>query len=101
MIYLTTPNVSNISYILALLTGDNIFWPPEIFYGSTDRHNREYTATEVKKLLNDSGFTNININFYSTWSNNKYFSVRKIQFLINKNFNNRLLDNTIEAIATK
>src|SRR4029434_7982624 len=31
---LSTPNVSNISNIFALLNGANIFWRPEIFYGS-------------------------------------------------------------------
>ncbi len=101
MLYLTTPNVANLSYVLALLFGNNIFWNPEIFYGSTDRHNREYTHGEVRKLLKDSGFNNIIINFYSTWSNNKCFPLRIIGFLINNNFNNRVLDNTIEATAIK
>lgn len=44
---LTTPNVCNLANILALAKGKNIFWAPEIFYGGTDRHNREYTPAEV------------------------------------------------------
>ena len=53
---LTTPNVANAANILALATGTNIFWPPGIFYGSTDRHNREYTPTEVVSLVESGGF---------------------------------------------
>ena len=55
-LFLSTPNVANASNILALATGNNIFWRPEIFYGSTDRHNREYTPDEVVTLLMSEGF---------------------------------------------
>jgi 2-polyprenyl-3-methyl-5-hydroxy-6-metoxy-1,4-benzoquinol methylase len=55
-LFLTTPNVANVSNILALATGANIFWPPRIFYGSTDRHNREYTPSEVVSLVESGGF---------------------------------------------
>lgn len=55
-LFLTTPNVANVSNILALATGTNVFWPPRIFYGSTDRHNREYTPSEVVSLVRSAGF---------------------------------------------
>ena len=46
-IIFSTPNICNISNVAALLKGMNIFWDSDIFYGSTDRHNREYTPKEV------------------------------------------------------
>jgi 2-polyprenyl-3-methyl-5-hydroxy-6-metoxy-1,4-benzoquinol methylase len=55
-LFLTTPNVANASNILALAIGENVFWAPKIFYGSTDRHNREYTPSEVVSLLEAGGF---------------------------------------------
>src|SRR5262249_669072 len=50
MCIFSTPNVCNISNVYALLIGRNVFWPPEIFYGGLDRHNREYTPSEVRSL---------------------------------------------------
>lgn len=52
---LTTPNVCNLANILALAKGKNIFWAPEIFYGGSDRHNREYTPAEVISTVEQSG----------------------------------------------
>ena len=54
---LTTPNVCNLANLIALAQGNNIFWAPEIFYGSTDRHNREYTPAEVVATVMRSGLT--------------------------------------------
>jgi 2-polyprenyl-3-methyl-5-hydroxy-6-metoxy-1,4-benzoquinol methylase len=56
VIIFSTPNVCNISNIYALLHGRNVFWPQEMFYGSLDRHNREYTPKEVYTLLESAGF---------------------------------------------
>ena len=55
VLLLTTPNVCNLANILALAKGKNIFWAPEIFYGGTDRHNREYTPSEVVAVVEASG----------------------------------------------
>lgn len=66
----STPNVCNISNIFALMNGQNIFWPPEVFYGSTDRHNREYTSIEVHQVMVSAGFDPIaswGLNDYSNW----------------------------------
>ena len=52
---LTTPNVCNLANFIALAKGRNIFWPPEMFYNSTDRHNREYTPSEVVAAVEQSG----------------------------------------------
>ena len=56
VVIFSTPNVCNVSNIVSLLQGKNIFWDTEIFYGSTDRHNREFTPLEVRKLFEESGF---------------------------------------------
>ena len=66
---LSTPNVANVGNILALARGENIFWPSPIFYGSLDRHNREYTPTEVRDLLVRSGFETFELGYMNTWSN--------------------------------
>jgi SAM-dependent methyltransferase len=66
----STPNVCNISNVFALLTGVNVFWPPELFYGGLDRHNREYTPGEVRELLVKVGFEApylFGINDHNNW----------------------------------
>jgi 2-polyprenyl-3-methyl-5-hydroxy-6-metoxy-1,4-benzoquinol methylase len=55
VLLLSTPNVCNLANILALAKGRNIFWAPEMFYGSSDRHNREYTPAEVLATVEQSG----------------------------------------------
>jgi 2-polyprenyl-3-methyl-5-hydroxy-6-metoxy-1,4-benzoquinol methylase len=56
LLIFSTPNVCNISNILALMRGENVFWPAELFYGSLDRHNREYTPREVHDLIRAAGY---------------------------------------------
>ena len=56
VILFSTPNACNLSNIVALMRGINIFWPTRIFYGSLDRHNREWTPREVKDLFEAGGF---------------------------------------------
>ena len=53
---LSTPNVCNISNLFALMCGENVFWPREKFYGTLDRHNREWTPSEVLRALEEAGF---------------------------------------------
>jgi 2-polyprenyl-3-methyl-5-hydroxy-6-metoxy-1,4-benzoquinol methylase len=66
----STPNICNLSNIIALLLGVNIFWPREIFYGSLDRHNREWTPREVHAAFEAAGFRAIELygmNDHSNW----------------------------------
>ncbi len=100
-LYITTPNVACFSNMLTLLLGDNIFWKPIMFYGSTDRHNREYTWKEVRDILLEAGFKTMIFKFFTTWSNNKKYPLNIISFLIKTNLNSRLIDNTIEVIIIK
>lgn len=101
VLYITTPNVSCFTNILHLLRNKNIFWDQDIFYGSLDRHNREYTSEDVEKALKYAGIANYRINFFSTWSNTKPAPAMLIKFLVEHNMNKRLIDNTIEAICHK
>ncbi len=66
---LSTPNVANLSNVVALIHGENVFWPPEIFYGSVDRHNREYTPSELLRLVERAGFAQCALGYMNTWSN--------------------------------
>lgn len=56
VIIFSTPNVCNISNIYSLITGQNIFWAPAQFYGGFDRHNREFTPSEVSDLFREGGW---------------------------------------------
>ncbi len=53
---LTTPHVANLSNILHLVHGRNIYGRYELVFGPTWRHNREYTCDEVLDLLRSTGF---------------------------------------------
>jgi SAM-dependent methyltransferase len=52
---LTTPNVSRLENVARLLAGQNLY-DPYSGYGPYGRHNREYTADEVQRLLEHTGF---------------------------------------------
>lgn len=70
LLIFSTPNVCNISNIYALLHGHNIFWDKEIFYGSLDRHNREFTPAEVQRCFAEAGFDVVEfwgMNDHSNW----------------------------------
>lgn len=70
LLIFSTPNVCNISNIYALLHGHNIFWNKEIFYGSLDRHNREFTPAEVQNCFAEAGFEVVEfwgMNDHSNW----------------------------------
>jgi 2-polyprenyl-3-methyl-5-hydroxy-6-metoxy-1,4-benzoquinol methylase len=68
-VVLSTPNVANLSNVVALIQGGNVFWPPEIFYGSVDRHNREYAPNELIQLIEKVGFAHYEFGYMNTWSN--------------------------------
>lgn len=52
---LTTPSAKRLENVLLLLRGHNVF-PPYSGHGVYGRHNREYTAWELRELLREHGF---------------------------------------------
>jgi SAM-dependent methyltransferase len=51
----TTPNVARLENVARLLAGENIY-DPYSGYGPYGRHNREYTMSELRQLLEHAGF---------------------------------------------
>jgi 2-polyprenyl-3-methyl-5-hydroxy-6-metoxy-1,4-benzoquinol methylase len=102
LMVLSTPNICNISNIYSLMNGNNIFWPRDIFYGSLDRHNREYTPQEVQEIVAEAGFTKTTMygfNCSSNWrSGGIEFAIDMIRALGD---NHPLLRNTIMVYAFK
>lgn len=99
---LSTPNICNISNVFSLMNGKNVFWHNEIFYGSLDRHNREYTPQEVLDLVTNVGFTNVTMygfNCASNWRNEGCEFALNIINIIGDN--HPLLRNTIMLYAFK
>jgi 2-polyprenyl-3-methyl-5-hydroxy-6-metoxy-1,4-benzoquinol methylase len=70
VVVFSTPNVCNVSNVVSLLKGNNIFWDSDIFYGDTDRHNREFTPREVRSLFESNGFVTrayFGMNDHANW----------------------------------
>ena len=98
----STPNVCNISNLYALLTGANIFWGPSIFYGSLDRHNREYTPREVDELMFGAGLKQViswGLNDYSNWRADGAAFAN--EFIAEFGDNHPLCRNTIAGVYAK
>ncbi|HKO99192.1 MAG TPA: glycosyltransferase [Pyrinomonadaceae bacterium] len=53
---LTTPNVVRLANVQKIIDGENIY-DPYSGYGPYGRHNREYTAQDLVRLLSANGFT--------------------------------------------
>jgi SAM-dependent methyltransferase len=51
----TTPNVARLENVARLVAGENLY-DPYSGYGPYGRHNREYTAGELRRLLEHAGF---------------------------------------------
>lgn len=102
LLIFSTPNVCNISNIYALLHGHNIFWNKEIFYGSLDRHNREFTPAEVQRCFMEAGFEEVEfwgLNDHSNWRSGG--NVFAYEFTGRHGIDHPLLRNTIAAVYRK
>ena len=104
---LSTPNVANLSNVAALIRGENVFWPPEMFYGSVDRHNREYTPAELVQLVERAGFSHYALGYMNTWSNWNHTTAPLFHRLLDNSDRGQrlgrhpLFNNTIFAAATR
>ncbi|MBI3410533.1 MAG: methyltransferase domain-containing protein [Planctomycetes bacterium] len=85
VLILTTPNVARLENIARLLAGENIY-DPYSAYGPYGRHNREYTMTELKRLLGHAGFSVEKAFSADVHANqtNVYFSVSKLAALVDQ-----------------
>jgi 2-polyprenyl-3-methyl-5-hydroxy-6-metoxy-1,4-benzoquinol methylase len=104
---LSTPNVANLSNVVAFIHGENVFWPPEIFYGSVDRHNREYTPAELLRLVEKAGFAQHTLGYMNTWSNWHHITGALFHRLLDGSERGErlgrhpLFNNTIFMVATR
>ena len=104
---LSTPNVANLSNVAALIQGENVFWPPEIFYGSVDRHNREFAPAELQQLIERAGFARHALDYMNTWSNWNHTTAPLFHRLLdgseraNRLARHPLFNNTIFVAATR
>jgi 2-polyprenyl-3-methyl-5-hydroxy-6-metoxy-1,4-benzoquinol methylase len=104
---LSTPNVANLSNVAALIQGENVFWPPEIFYGSVDRHNREFAPYELLQLVERAGFAHQALDYMNTWSNWNHTTAPLFHRMLdgseraNRMARHPLFNNTIFAVATR
>lgn len=55
VLVLSTPNPVRTENLVKMIGGDNVYEPLSA-YGVHGRHNREYTVTELRELLEDLGF---------------------------------------------
>ncbi|MBB3859409.1 2-polyprenyl-3-methyl-5-hydroxy-6-metoxy-1,4-benzoquinol methylase [Novosphingobium hassiacum] len=103
LVILTTPNVCNISNVVSLLQGNNVFWDTDIFYGGTDRHNREYTPREARALFEGNGFEVeqfFGMNDHANWRSGSAHHVYDFQ-AINGDVDHPLMRNTIIGVFKK
>ncbi len=102
LLVLSTPNVCNISNIYALMNGKNVFWTSDMFYGSVDRHNREYTPDEVHEVVLKAGFKKLTMYGFNCHSNWRSGGAEFANMVINKiGDDHPLLKNTIMLFAFK
>ncbi len=102
-VLLTTPNVCNLANLIALAQGNNIFWAPEIFYGSTDRHNREYTPAEVMATVERSGLEIVDkflFNGPNNWNGASGGHIYETLDLL-RGLDSPLLGNTVFVVARR
>jgi 2-polyprenyl-3-methyl-5-hydroxy-6-metoxy-1,4-benzoquinol methylase len=104
---LSTPNVANLSNVVAFIRGENVFWPPEMFYGSVDRHNREYTPSELLRLVEKVGFAEHALGYMNTWSNWNHTTAPLFHRLLDNSERGQrfgrhpLFNNTIFVVTTR
>ena len=102
-VLITTPNVCNLANLIALAQGNNIFWAPEIFYGSTDRHNREYTPAEVGATVRKSGLKIVDkflFNGANNWNGASGGHIYETLDLL-RGLDSPLLGNTVFIVARR
>jgi 2-polyprenyl-3-methyl-5-hydroxy-6-metoxy-1,4-benzoquinol methylase len=103
LVLFSTPNVCNVSNIVSLMKGNNIFWDSDIFFGGTDRHNREFTPKEARELFEGSGFVVqefFGINDHANWRSGSAHHIYDFQ-AAHGDVDHALMRNTIIGLFAK
>lgn len=103
VIIFSTPNICNISNVISLLKGNNIFWHSDIFFGGMDRHNREFTPAEIRQLFLDGGFSPkefFGVIDHANWRSGSAHHVYDYQS-IHGNIDHPLMRNTMLGVFAK
>lgn len=103
LVLFSTPNVCNVSNIISLMKGNNIFWDSDIFFGGTDRHNREFTPKEARELFEGSGFVVqefFGINDHANWRSGSAHHIYDFQ-AAQGDVDHALMRNTIIGLFAK
>lgn len=103
MVLFSTPNVCNVSNVVSLLKGNNIFWDSDIFFGGTDRHNREFTPREVRELFEGCGFAvreYFGMNDHANWRSGSAHHIYDFQ-AAHGDVDHSLMRNTIIGVFAK
>ena len=103
LVIVTTPNVSSAISIQAALRGRSpyIFGHynrENLYYGLSDRHNREYTPDDVRVAFEASGFEVANLFTRDTWNEP---GPEVLQLLANTNVPLELRGDNIFAVGRK
>lgn len=103
IIIFSTPNICNISNVVSLINGNNIFWDSDIFFSGIDRHNREFTPSEVSKLFAEGGFLVkelYGVTDHANWRSGSAHHIYKFQST-NSDIHHPLMKNTILGVFAK
>lgn len=103
VILFSTPNICNISNVISLIKGNNIFWNSEIFFGGMDRHNREFTPAEIQDLFFEGGFVTkefFGVTDHANWRSGSAHHVYDYQSA-HGDIDHPLMRNTILGIFAK
>lgn len=88
ILILTTPNLATLTNRVKLLFGKSINWPlagPLPFFERDvyDRHNREYTASEVEYMLRQCNFVRIQRSFFNAAPKSGKGQIQIRRFMLN------------------
>lgn len=80
LLLLTTPNIASAKSVLHLLRGDSPYVFGQFFRDglATDRHNREYTAGEVRRLAQAAGFEVLHLSTQDSWWRDQRTALRHL-----------------------
>lgn len=69
LLLLTTPNIASAKSVAYVLRGDSPYVFGQYIPGGSalDRHNREYTPTELERIIRSAGFQTVRLQTQNSW----------------------------------